>query len=554
MTRLERADRARDAARSRPRDRRRQHEDARRRRRPRRARARRRARPRLRHVRARLRRGRGRRARAHRRAPRSRRRTRSRPTSRLRCGASRARTGPRTTRSSSATLAAALAAPCAPLVVNDAFGGLRTGAPDNVGHRDRLRHVQRDLRAKPARGARSTSASGPTARAASTSGTRRCARSTAHGLDLGPATALTERALALFEADDVLALLHAFTRREDRIPLRHAERLTPVLLDLADEGDAVAAAIVRTSGGRLGDQARSARPRASACRSPGARVVLAGGVMQHPSTSLAGAILAGLPGAVPVRTSRPPLLGALLLGYDALGVAHGRRRARQEPRRRPRGLGPLRCGAMVWPAALSFAEWLARSRSPRGSTSCFAHGRFWLADQRLDGRDPERRRAGRPSPRSCPRATKRTCCRPCCARSSSRTTRASCASTSSTTRAPTAPAASATSSRSRTRAARGSASCARRRGRRAGSARCGRSRAASPRRARPDAAPELWWLTDADVVHAPDTLRRLAAKAEAERTRSRVADGEARERHAASTSSSCPPSSTSSRSSTRSRA
>jgi hopene-associated glycosyltransferase HpnB len=29
-------------------------------------------------------------------------------------------------------------------------------------------------------------------------------------------------------------------------------------------------------------------------------------------------------------------------------------------------------------------------------------------------------------------------------------------------------------------------------------------------------APDFWWLTDADVVHAPDTLRRLAGKAEAE--------------------------------------
>jgi hopene-associated glycosyltransferase HpnB len=30
-------------------------------------------------------------------------------------------------------------------------------------------------------------------------------------------------------------------------------------------------------------------------------------------------------------------------------------------------------------------------------------------------------------------------------------------------------------------------------------------------------APDVWWLTDADVVHAPDTLRRLAAKAEHDR-------------------------------------
>ncbi len=32
-----------------------------------------------------------------------------------------------------------------------------------------------------------------------------------------------------------------------------------------------------------------------------------------------------------------------------------------------------------------------------------------------------------------------------------------------------------------------------------------------------DPAPEFWWFTDADVAHGPDSLRRLVAKAEAER-------------------------------------
>jgi N-acetylglucosamine kinase-like BadF-type ATPase len=216
-------------------------------------------------------------------------------------------------------LAAALEAPCTPLVVNDALGGLRTGAPDNVG----IAIICGTFNAICARSrAGRTFHLGfwPDRAGGFDLGHEALRAVYRHGLDLGPATALTERALALFEADDVLALLHAFTRREKRIPLRHAERLTPVLLDLADAGDAVAAEIVRTSGARLADQARSAAARVG-LPVAGARVVLAGGVMQHPSAALADAILAGLPGAVPVRTSRPPLVGALLLGYDALGVA-----------------------------------------------------------------------------------------------------------------------------------------------------------------------------------------------------------------------------------------
>jgi len=216
-------------------------------------------------------------------------------------------------------LAARLGAPCAPLVVNDALGGLRTGAPDYVG-------ISIVCGTFNAIGARSRDGRTfhlgfwPDRAGGFDLGHEALRAVYRHGLDLGPATALTERALALFEAESVLALLHAFTRREGRLSLRQAERLAPVLLDLADAGDAVATAIVRESGGRLGDQARTAAARVG-LPVAGARVVLAGGVMQHPSATLADAILARLPGAVPVRTSKPPVIGALLLGYDALGLA-----------------------------------------------------------------------------------------------------------------------------------------------------------------------------------------------------------------------------------------
>jgi hypothetical protein len=53
----------------------------------------------------------------------------------------------------------------------------------------------------------------------------------------------------------------------------------------------------------------------------GTRVVLTGGVFEHPTDRLAAATMAELPGAVPVRHGPPPIAGALLLAFDRLGVA-----------------------------------------------------------------------------------------------------------------------------------------------------------------------------------------------------------------------------------------
>src|SRR5439155_8304680 len=76
------------------------------------------------------------------------------------------------------------------------------------------------------------------------------------GLGLGPATSLTERLLALFELPDALSLMHAFTRRDGALGMTGLGRITPLLLDEADAGDAVARALVERSGGWLGEQAR----------------------------------------------------------------------------------------------------------------------------------------------------------------------------------------------------------------------------------------------------------------------------------------------------------
>jgi N-acetylglucosamine kinase-like BadF-type ATPase len=211
-----------------------------------------------------------------------------------------------------------LALPAPPLVVNDAIGALRAGSPDWTGisvvsgtynavgarHPDgRVFHVGfwpdgaggRDL-------------------------AREGLRAVYHeALGMGPATVLTERALALYGAGDAIELLHAFTRRGG-LPEHEKDRLAPVVLDTADDGDTVARTIVEDKGRVLGAQARACAAQLD-LPIAGTRVVLTGGVFGHPTERLAAATMAELPGAVPVRHGPPPVAGALLLALDRLGAS-----------------------------------------------------------------------------------------------------------------------------------------------------------------------------------------------------------------------------------------
>jgi N-acetylglucosamine kinase-like BadF-type ATPase len=205
----------------------------------------------------------------------------------------------------------------APLVVNDAIGALRGGSPDWTG----ISVVSGTYNAVGARNARGEVfhlgfwPDGAGGRHIARSGLKAIYRA---ALDMGPATALSERAFALFGVRDAIALLHEFTRRgglEDC----DKDRLAPVLLDLADEGDAVAQAIVADAGRVLGTQARASAAQVGLALD-GARVVLTGRVFEHPTDRLAAATMAELPGAVPVRGGPPPIAGALLLAYDRLGL------------------------------------------------------------------------------------------------------------------------------------------------------------------------------------------------------------------------------------------
>jgi N-acetylglucosamine kinase-like BadF-type ATPase len=204
----------------------------------------------------------------------------------------------------------------APLVVNDAMGALRAGSPDWTG-------VSAVAGTYSAVGARNHDGrvfhlgfwpDGCGGRDLAEDGLRAVYRAE---LGLGPPTALSDRALTLYGADDALELLHAFTRRGGLTPA-DADRFVPAVLDAADAGDEVAATLVRAKGRILGREARVCGLRAGLVLA-GAPVVLTGGVFEHPSALLAAATLAELPGAVPVRHGPQPIAGAVLLALDRLG-------------------------------------------------------------------------------------------------------------------------------------------------------------------------------------------------------------------------------------------
>jgi N-acetylglucosamine kinase-like BadF-type ATPase len=204
-----------------------------------------------------------------------------------------------------------------PLVVNDSLGALRAGSPDWTG-------VAVVAGTYNAIGARHPDGrvfhlgfwpDGAGGRDIGRDGLRAVNRA---AMGMGPATALTDLALEVYDATDPIALLYAFTRRGG-LEEPDQDRFAPVVLDAADAGDAVAQALVAEKGRILGVQARATAAQLD-LPLDGIRVVLTGGVFAHPTVRLADATLAELPGAVPVRDGLPPVAGALLLALDRVGV------------------------------------------------------------------------------------------------------------------------------------------------------------------------------------------------------------------------------------------
>jgi N-acetylglucosamine kinase-like BadF-type ATPase len=142
-------------------------------------------------------------------------------------------------------------------------------------------------------------------------------------LGIDPPTALTAAVLDFLGQPSIAEALHALTARNGARP-KQARYVVRMLLDVAERGDATARQIVCEHGAALGDYALVAARQVGIAALP-FTLVLAGGVLRHPSALLAEALAGRVREAAPqvrvVRSSYEPAVGALLLALEAAGVS-----------------------------------------------------------------------------------------------------------------------------------------------------------------------------------------------------------------------------------------
>jgi N-acetylglucosamine kinase-like BadF-type ATPase len=203
-----------------------------------------------------------------------------------------------------------------PIVVNDAIGALWTG----IGAENGAVSACGTYSAFAARGPSGTWHasfwSEPTGAAYLGTGALR-AICRAH-LGSGPRTGLTERILQACGVESEEALLHRYTSRS-RPARAELGRLAPSVLDVADEGDPVARALVDDVADAIMRSVHAAAARTGlAGRYP---VALAGGLFRHRSRLLYHAVATRLPDTELRLTPTEPVAGALLLAAAEASVS-----------------------------------------------------------------------------------------------------------------------------------------------------------------------------------------------------------------------------------------
>jgi N-acetylglucosamine kinase-like BadF-type ATPase len=136
-------------------------------------------------------------------------------------------------------------------------------------------------------------------------------------LGMSEPSLLQQLAPAAAGCDSVEELIRRTTGFGERRP--DTRRLPAALLDAVAQGDAVAIRVVQRIGRAMAEFAIAAALQAG-LEAP-TPLVLAGGVFRHPCTALADMIAASMPGSQLVRAPREPAVGALLLAFDAVGLA-----------------------------------------------------------------------------------------------------------------------------------------------------------------------------------------------------------------------------------------
>lgn len=136
-------------------------------------------------------------------------------------------------------------------------------------------------------------------------------------------TSLSARFLDFFHLETVEEMLHLFTSRVQQHTHR-IDHLTPLLLDEAEAGDDMATRIVLQHGNILGKYALAAA-RKVGIEGTAFTLVLAGGVLRHPSQLLPDAIIDCVrttsPLVRPTRCRFEPIIGVLFSALEAARVA-----------------------------------------------------------------------------------------------------------------------------------------------------------------------------------------------------------------------------------------
>lgn len=142
-------------------------------------------------------------------------------------------------------------------------------------------------------------------------------------LGIDPPTTMTQRVLDFYAVPIVEDVLHMLTSRTRHTP-RAIAMLTPILLDEAQSGDMLARQIVEKHGKALGNFALAAARRVG-LEGTAFTLVLAGGVLRHPSPLLADTIIAQVrtaaPDVQPTRYRFEPIIGVLFAALEMAEVA-----------------------------------------------------------------------------------------------------------------------------------------------------------------------------------------------------------------------------------------
>src|SRR3954452_9617298 len=192
------------------------------------------------------------------------------------------------------------------VVLNDALGALRAGAPDGLGVAVAC-GTGTATAARAAEGCmwHSSFWQGPHGSRDLAGQTLRAVYRAELGID--PPTALSSRVVQFLGMADVEAVLHSLTSRH-RQPVA-TEGLARILLEEAQRGDATALNLVTSHGHALGDYASLAARKVGLTGSA-FTLVLAGGVLRHPSPLLSDALIERVqktsPAAHPVSSRFEP--------------------------------------------------------------------------------------------------------------------------------------------------------------------------------------------------------------------------------------------------------